>query len=71
MVDQRSTALEDEDMEYIFYENDQIDLEKILVEQVNLFIPFKPGLPRRLQGDLPQLRRQPEPLLLPLRKAKK
>jgi uncharacterized protein len=42
MVDQRSTALEDEELEYIFYENDQIDLEKILIEQVNLFIPFKP-----------------------------
>jgi uncharacterized protein len=42
MVEQRSTALDEEDLEYIFYENDQIDLEKILVEQVNLFIPFKP-----------------------------
>ena len=42
MVEQRSTALDEDDLEYIFYENDQIDLEKILVEQVNLFIPFKP-----------------------------
>ena len=42
MVEQRSTALDEEDLEYIFYDNDQIDLEKILVEQVNLFIPFKP-----------------------------
>ncbi len=37
-----STALNPEDMEYIFYEGDQIDLEKILMEQVNLFIPFNP-----------------------------
>jgi uncharacterized protein len=42
LVDPRSTALGDEDLEYIFYENDQIDVEKILIEQVNLFIPFKP-----------------------------
>lgn len=42
LVEQRSTALGEDDLEYIFYENDQIDLEKILVEQVNLFIPFKP-----------------------------
>jgi len=42
MVDLRSTSLDDEELEYIFFENDQIDLEKILIEQVNLFIPFKP-----------------------------
>jgi uncharacterized protein len=42
MVDLRSTALDEEELEYIFFENDQIDLEKILIEQVNLFIPFKP-----------------------------
>jgi uncharacterized protein len=42
MVDLRSTSLDEEELEYIFFENDQIDLEKILIEQVNLFIPFKP-----------------------------
>jgi uncharacterized protein len=42
MLDSRSTALDEEELEYIFYENDKIDLEKILIEQVNLFIPFKP-----------------------------
>jgi uncharacterized protein len=41
-VDLRSTALEEDELEYIFFENDQIDLEKLLIEQVNLFIPFKP-----------------------------
>jgi uncharacterized protein len=41
-VERKSAALEDEEMEYIFYENDQIDIEKILSEQVNLFIPFNP-----------------------------
>jgi uncharacterized protein len=53
MVDQRSTALEDEDLEYIFYENDQIDLEKILIEQVNLFIPFKPVCKADCKGICP------------------
>ncbi len=42
LVEPHSTALDEDDLEYIFFENDQIDLEKILVEQVNLFIPFKP-----------------------------
>jgi uncharacterized protein len=42
MVNLRSTSLDEEELEYIFFENDQIDLEKILIEQVNLFIPFKP-----------------------------
>jgi uncharacterized protein len=53
LVDQRSTALEDEDLEYIFYENDQIDLEKILSEQVNLFIPFKPVCKAECKGICP------------------
>ncbi len=53
MVDPRSTALEDEDLEYIFYENDQIDVEKILVEQVNLFIPFKPVCKADCKGICP------------------
>jgi uncharacterized protein len=42
LLDQKNTALEAEDMEYIFYEEDQIDLTKILVEQINLFIPMHP-----------------------------
>jgi len=53
LVDQRSTALEDEDLEYIFYENDQIDLEKILIEQVNLFVPFKPVCKADCKGICP------------------
>jgi len=53
MVDQRSTALDDEELEYIFYENDQIDLEKILIEQVNLFVPFKPICKAECKGICP------------------
>ncbi|TFG80370.1 MAG: DUF177 domain-containing protein [Chrysiogenales bacterium] len=50
MVDQRNTALDEEELEYIFYENDQIDLEKILIEQVNLFTPFKPVCKAECKG---------------------
>jgi uncharacterized protein len=53
MIDQRSTALDEDDLEYIFYENDQIDLEKILVEQVNLFVPFKPVCQTDCKGICP------------------
>jgi uncharacterized protein len=41
-IDINSVALNSDDMEYIFYEGDKIDLSKILMEQVNLFIPFNP-----------------------------
>jgi uncharacterized protein len=52
-IDQRSTALEEDELEYIFYENDQIDAEKILIEQVNLFIPFKPVCKAECKGICP------------------
>ncbi|MBN2346676.1 MAG: DUF177 domain-containing protein [Candidatus Aminicenantes bacterium] len=52
-VDRRNAALENEELEYIFYENDQIDLEKILVEQVNLFVPFKPVCTSDCKGICP------------------
>jgi uncharacterized protein len=54
MIDPRSTALDEEELEYIFYENDQIDLEKILVEQVNLFVPFKPVCKNECRGICPK-----------------
>ncbi len=37
-----SLHLNDDDMEYIFYEGNKIDIEKILMEQVNFFVPFNP-----------------------------
>lgn len=37
-----NVALNSDDMEYIFYDGERIDLLKILMEQVNLFIPFNP-----------------------------
>ena len=37
-----NNSLEPEDMEYIFFEENRIDLAKILMEQVNLVIPYKP-----------------------------
>lgn len=53
MIEQRSTALAEDDLEYIFFENDQIDLEKILIEQVNLFVPFKPVCKADCKGICP------------------
>jgi uncharacterized protein len=42
MVEPANVSLGPDDMEYIFYEDNQINLIKILVEQVNLFIPYNP-----------------------------
>lgn len=53
MMEARSAALDEEDLEYIFFENDEIDLEKILVEQVNLFVPFKPVCKAECKGICP------------------
>lgn len=53
MIETRSTALDEEELEYIFFENDQVDLEKILVEQVNLFVPFKPVCKADCKGICP------------------
>jgi len=35
-------SLDQGDMEYSFYEGNSVDVAKILMEQVNLFIPIKP-----------------------------
>lgn len=53
MVEARSTALDEDELEYIFYDNDQIDMEKILTEQVNLFVPFKPVCKADCKGICP------------------
>ena len=42
LIEMTNAALNPEEMEYIFYEGNRVDLTKILVEQVNLFIPFSP-----------------------------
>lgn len=54
MVDTERTALSADEMEYIFYENDEIDLEKVLLEQVNLFIPYNPVCSGHCKGICPQ-----------------
>ncbi|MCP4153477.1 MAG: DUF177 domain-containing protein [bacterium] len=41
-VDDRHSALSAGEMEYIFFDGEQIDVKKILTEQVNLFVPFRP-----------------------------
>lgn len=42
LVTSNNISLNDEEMEYIFYEDQKINLVKFLVEQVNLFIPYSP-----------------------------
>jgi len=41
-IDVSHAALSADEMEYIFFEEEEIDLDRILLEQVNLFIPFNP-----------------------------
>lgn len=47
-------ALNQDDMEYIFFEGNCIDVTKILIEQVNLFIPIKPVCSPSCKGLCPQ-----------------
>ena len=42
LIEMTNSSLNPDDMEYIFFEGDRIDLAKILMEQVNLFLPYKP-----------------------------
>lgn len=48
-----NAALNSEEMEYIFYEGDKIDVTKILLEQVNLFIPYNPVCSADCRGICP------------------
>jgi len=36
-----SISLKEEEMEYIFYSNGEIDIEKLIIEQVNLNVPLR------------------------------
>lgn len=38
----KNQHLNDDDMEYIFYEGNEIDVDKILVEHLNFLIPINP-----------------------------
>lgn len=42
LVNQVNNSINSDEMEYIFYEDNRIDLIKILIEQINLFIPYNP-----------------------------
>jgi uncharacterized protein len=53
LVEFSNVSLNADDMEYIFFEGDKIDLLKILMEQVNLFIPFNPICNRDCKGICP------------------
>jgi uncharacterized protein len=53
LIEITSTSLDAEEMEYIFYEGNKIDITKILIEQINLYIPFKPICKSKCQGICP------------------
>ncbi len=48
-----SRELNDEDLEYIFFEGQEIDVEKIIAEQVNFSIPLNPLCKTDCQGICP------------------
>ncbi len=41
LADFSYASLKEEEMEYIFYSNGKIDIEKLIIEQVNLNIPLR------------------------------
>ncbi len=42
LVEYENNSISSDEMEYIFYEDNRIDLIKILIEQINLFVPYNP-----------------------------
>lgn len=46
-------ALSEHEMEYIFFEGDEIDLEKLLMEQINLSVPYNPSCSEDCRGICP------------------
>jgi len=53
LVDVGHATLSPDEMEYIFFDGEEIDLERILMEQVNLFIPFNPTCSPYCKGICP------------------
>ncbi len=42
LIEKTNPALKADDMEYVFFEGDQIDISRVIMEQVNLFMPLRP-----------------------------
>jgi len=53
MISALNKNLNSEDMEYVFYKNDRIDLTRVLIEQINLVIPYKPLCKESCKGICP------------------
>lgn len=54
LIESTSESLEQDDLEYIFFEGNSIDVTKILMEQINLLIPVKPLCSPSCKGLCPQ-----------------
>jgi uncharacterized protein len=52
-VKETNAALSPEEMEYIFFDGKEIDLDQLLLEQVNLFIPYNPMCKEDCKGICP------------------
>jgi uncharacterized protein len=53
LVNSESHSIGSDEMEYIFYDDNRIDLIKILLEQINLFIPYNPICKPNCKGICP------------------
>jgi len=53
LVDFSYSSLREEEMEYIFYSNGKIDVERLILEQINLNIPYKTICSRDCKGICP------------------
>ena len=53
LIEVTNSALDSDEMEYIFFDGEEIDLEKILMEQINLFIPYNPTCSPYCKGICP------------------
>ncbi len=53
LIDPTHSELNPEEMEYIFFESEKIDLGKILMEQINLCVPNKQTCQNNCQGICP------------------
>jgi uncharacterized protein len=53
LAEHQQTALNSDEMEYMFFEGEEIDLERVLMEQINLYIPLNPTCSPYCKGMCP------------------
>jgi uncharacterized protein len=53
LIQLKNQHLNEDEMEYIFYEGNEIDVDKILIEQINFLIPINPVCDSKCKGICP------------------